>query len=532
MRIIDLFCGGGGTTTGIVNVEGCHVVAAVNHDAKAIETHAANHPETVHLTEDLTKVYVVGKKLKKICPDPDILWGSVECTNFSNAKGGAPRDQDSRTLPEVMIHYTKVLRPRYVIIENVREFLSWGPLRQKVDKHGNPVWRTRNGKKEPALEPESKLNGRDYLRWVYRIQDLGYDYDYRMLDSADYGAHTTRTRYFGVFWLKGEPMAWPEPTHAEFPEKVGGLFGSKLKKWRASAEKLNLEDYGESIFTRKARGKKPLVENTLRRIAYGIEKYCGKPYMMQYYGSNQAQGLDQPCVTITTGDRHQIVQFLSRIMWGMEHQVKGIDKPYRAILTGGDDQKISIDNKVFLIQGYTRDNASSDPNKPLPVIVTDNKHRLVQVEMTPASREDVVQFLSKQWSGDGNVGSVEDPFHTVATADGSSQVTVQFLVKQRGTGRTKDIETPAPASTTSGQHLGLCTISADGTINVITDIFLRFLTVQELKELQGFPKDYKLVGTQRDQKKFIGNSVVPHVAQAIVSAIKDCQGTKERRATA
>jgi DNA (cytosine-5)-methyltransferase 1 len=244
--IVDLFCGAGGTTTGFVQaeLEGngiAQVIACVNHDPKAIKSHWQNHKEVKHFEEDirtldLTELIVLVRYYRIKYPDAYlILWASLECTNFSKAKGGQPRDADSRTLA-------------YVQIENVVEFMSWGPL----DANGKPV---------------SKKNGQDWMRWRKLICSHGYQDEWRELNSANYGAYTSRNRLFGIFARPGLPIAWPEPTHAKKPS-IASMHGD-LKKWKAVKEVLDFSDQGESIFNRKT----PLVDPSLERIYAGLVKY-------------------------------------------------------------------------------------------------------------------------------------------------------------------------------------------------------------------------------------------------------------------
>lgn len=186
---IDLFCGAGGTSTGVENAryadEQCaKVIACVNHDANAIASHAANHPDALHFTEDirtleLSPLVAHVERMKKIYPDALIvLWASLECTNFSKAKGGQPRDADSRTLAEHLFRYIEAIDPDYIQIENVEEFMSWGDM----DENGKPI---------------SKDKGRCYEKWKRNVRKYGYDFDWRILNAADYGAYTTRKRFFG-----------------------------------------------------------------------------------------------------------------------------------------------------------------------------------------------------------------------------------------------------------------------------------------------------------------------------------------------
>ena len=258
---IDLFCGAGGTSTGVENAryagEQCaKVIACVNHDANAIASHAANHPEALHFTEDirtleLSPLIVHIERMKKIYPDAlVVLWASLECTNFSKAKGGQPRDADSRTLAEHLFRYIEAIDPDYIQIENVEEFMSWGDM----DEHGHPI---------------SKDKGRCYEKWKRNVKRYGYDFDWRILNAADYGAYTTRKRFFGIFAKRGLPIVFPEPTHCK--DGKTDMFG-RLEKWKPVKEVLDFSDEGDSIFCRK----KPLAEKTFERIYAGLKPTEGK----------------------------------------------------------------------------------------------------------------------------------------------------------------------------------------------------------------------------------------------------------------
>lgn len=267
---IDLFCGAGGTSTGVntarLRGEQCaEVIACVNHDAKAIASHASNHPNALHLTEDIRTLELSPLVDHLNCcrvKNPEaltVLWASLECTNFSKAKGGQPRDADSRTLAEHLFRYIEALNPDYIQIENVEEFMSWGD----IDENGKPV---------------SKDRGRSYLRWVNNVKKYGYDFEYRILNAADYGAYTSRKRFFGIFAKKSLPIVFPEQSHSKMGEPR--LFGSLLK-WKPVREVLDLEDEGKSIFERK----KPLSEKTLERIYAGLIKFVAggkKSFLVKY----------------------------------------------------------------------------------------------------------------------------------------------------------------------------------------------------------------------------------------------------------
>lgn len=448
---VDLFCGAGGTTTGIESAtfEGykfAKVIACVNHDAMAINSHYENHPDTLHFTEDIRTLDLNAlvdhlEAMKVLYPDAAVyLWASLECTNFSHAKGGLPRDADSRTLAEHLYRYIWALHPDFIYIENVREFMGWGPL----DENGKPV---------------SRYKGCDYEKWVNEIVTIGYAYDYRLLNSADFGAYTSRLRYFGQFAKRemADCISWPEPTHAK-----GGA--NNLKPYKAVKEVLDLSDVGSSIFNRK----KPLVDNTLRRIYAGLEKFVSKdsePFICSYYGGEL-----------------------------------------------GADRSRTLE-------------------EPLPTIVNRNIHSLV----TPA-------FISKYYGNGDNVSSLEEPAGTITTVDRMALVHCHkgFLLNPGWGGNNHSAEKPAPTIIASQHKIPLSVVNcvegefktdsdaSDSEVmgnikafcraNGITDITMRMLKVSELKVIQGFPVDYKLLGSEADKKKFIGNSVCPIVAAALAIA--------------
>ena len=236
---IDLFCGAGGVTTGVSRVPGVQVVACVNHDATAIASHAANHPDALHYTEDIRTLDISPiaarvAMLRLRYPDTKVvLWASCECTNFSRAKGGKTRDPDSRSLAEHLYRYIKALQPDYIQIENVTEFLEWGPMLEKDGK----------------LVPDKARKGESFKLWFFHILDMGYSGDWRIFNAADFGAYTSRKRLFVQFGRYGLPLAWPVPTHSR-------------ENWKPCRDVLDLDDFGQSIFTRK----KPLCDATLRRL--------------------------------------------------------------------------------------------------------------------------------------------------------------------------------------------------------------------------------------------------------------------------
>ena len=457
---VDLFCGAGGTSTGVNTArlggaQCARVIACVNHDAKAIASHAANHPDALHFTEDIRTLELsplVAHVNRSRAEHPEArvaLWASLECTNFSRAKGGQPRDADSRTLAEHLFRYIEALNPDYIQIENVEEFRSWGAL----DANGRPV---------------SKDRGRSYVRWVNKVKSYGYDYDCRIMNAADYGAYTSRKRFFGIFARKGLPIAFPEQTHSRRGD--AGLFGI-LPKWRPVREVLDFDDEGESIFGRK----KPLAENTLKRIYAGLIKFVagGSDAFLVKYNSMSRNGryvppsLDAPCPVVATQSRlaRASVHFLSKQYGG----------------------------------------APADKNIPVDGAVTTNpKHHLVTVRRH--------YLMNPQFASAGS--SVDAPcFTLIARMDKRPP----FLVTTEHGGIAVEIyDTDSPMTVKIKEFMALY---------CIVDIKMRMFKISELKLITGFPEDYILIGTQADQKKFIGNAVEVTIARKWCEAL--CQALSE-----
>ena len=333
---IDLFCGAGGTSPGVntarLEDEQCaEVIACVNHDAKAIASHAANHPNALHFTEDIRTLELspLVQHLQKCrAKNPEalvVLWASLECTNFSKAKGGQPRDADSRTLAEHLFRYIEAIEPDYIQIENVEEFMSWGSL----DENGKPL---------------SKDRGRCYVRWRNQVMRYGYNFDFRILNAADFGAYTSRKRFFGIFAKYGLPIVFPKQTHSKNGERT--LFGS-LEKWKPVRVVLDFDDEGKSIFDRK----KPLAEKTLERIYAGLIKFVagGKDAFMVKYNSMNQRGkyvppsLDEPCPTVATQGRLALASchFIAN-EYSSGGQISSIEKPNPAILTNPKQKLVTV----------------------------------------------------------------------------------------------------------------------------------------------------------------------------------------------
>lgn len=361
--IVDLFCGFGGTSRGFADAEIdgvkiAKVIAAVNHDPNAIKSHWMNHKDVKHFEEDirtlnLKELIALVAKYRKLYPQAKlILWASLECTNFSKAKGGGARDADSRTLAEHLYRYVAALTPDYIQIENVVEFMSWGAL----DQNGKPV---------------SRDKGKSWMRWRKHICKFGYRDEWKQINSADLGAYTSRNRLFGCFAAKGLPIIWPEATHSKKATGKNDMFGSSLQQWKPVKEVLDFNDEGVSIFTRK----KPLSEKTLERVYAGLVKFVAKgdsSFMLKYNSMNQSgvhtpPSIHEPCPTIAAQARLGLVQanFLAAY-YGTGDNVSSVSNPCPVIPTKDRFQLVQPQHFI-LNPSHGGNNTSTD--KPCPVIV-------------------------------------------------------------------------------------------------------------------------------------------------------------------
>lgn len=427
--LIDCFAGGGGASVGIEMALGRPVDIAINHDPQAIRMHKVNHPDTLHLTEDIFKVdlkkYVAGRHVA-------LMWASPDCTSHSKAKGGQPRNKGLRILPWAVYKHAKAILPDVILMENVEEIQQWGPL----NKRGYPIKHKR---------------GKDYRRFIKKMYLAGYEkIQTKELVAADYGAPTTRKRWYAIFRRDGKPITWPEPTHSK-----SGADGRR--KWLECGDYIDWSDLGRSIFDRL----KPLAEATMKRIANGYVKYVvnnPQPYVVH----------NQSAVAF-------MIQYHSETREG--------------------------DSRGQLL------------TEPIKTIDTSNRYGLVTAFVTK---------FYKSGTGQG----CEEPLHTITTSPGHFGLISAFLIKYYGTGCGQEAGKPLGTITTK-DRFGLVNVvtDIDGEEYILKDIFLRMLKPEELKRMQGFPEDYILnrdiegkpypVG---EQVARIGNSVVPIMAQALVSA--------------
>ncbi len=561
--VIDLFCGAGGLSEGVeeARLDGNRcgkVVCCVNHDKNAILSHDANIPDALHFIEDirtleLSPISTIVERIRQLYPDAMImLHASLECTNFSKAKGGQPRDADSRTLAEHLFRYIDVIDPDYIQIENVEEFMSWGDM----DEKGKPI---------------SMDKGRLYQKWVRNVKKYGYNFEHRILNAADFGAYTTRKRFFGIFAKKSLPIVFPEPTHCK-----GGrqdMF-SKLEKWKPVKEVLDFSDEGTTIFR-----EKPLAEKTLERIYAGLIKFVagGKDAFLSRYNTVRPQdtckSVDEPCGVLTTENRFAKVQvsFLSKQFSGHpESKNVSVEEPAGAITCKdhhvfvsayyGNGHNHSVDlpaptvttkDRMALIESrfmcsYNFKDTGKDINQPCPTLLTKDRLSLVS------------PFFMNQYSGGGQVSDINSPCPAVTTTPKQNLVTCQpWIMNTAFSNVGSSIEEPSQTitanrkwhylmnpqfnsaggsvdspcftliarmdkmppylvATESGQvAIEIYDNDSPMTVKIkefmalygIVDIKMRMLRIPELKKIMGFPEDYVLIGTQADQKKFIGNAV-------------------------
>lgn len=555
MLYIDLFCGAGGTSTGVEkarleNEQCAKVIACVNHDANAIASHAANHPDALHFTEDIRKLELSPMvehlaKCKAQYPDAYIvLWASLECTNFSKAKGGQPRDADSRTLAEHLFRYIEAIEPDYIQIENVEEFMSWGDM----DEKGKPI---------------SMDKGRLYQKWVRNVKKYGFDFDYRILNAADYGAYTTRKRFFGIFAKKGLPITFPEPTHCKNGRK--DMFSS-LERWKPVKEVLDFSDEGETIFRAK-----PLAEKTLERIYAGLVKFVagGKDAFLVKYnsmsrtGKYNAPGVDEPCPVVATQNRLGVAQvcFLSKQFSGhpesknvsveepagtitcRDHHAfvsahygngfnRSVNEPSATVTT---KDRLSLVTPRFIANEYSGGGQHTSIDNICPAILTNPKQKLITCKPwimntsfsnIGSSIEEPAQtitanrkwhyLMNPQFNSAGR--SVDNPcFTLIARMD---KMPPYLVVTETGRVAVEIYDTDSPMTRKIKEFMALYGI---------VDIKMRMLRIPELKKIMGFPEDYMLIGTQADQKKFIGNAVEVNMARVLCEALARKIGNKLKR---
>jgi DNA (cytosine-5)-methyltransferase 1 len=523
--VVDLFAGGGGASTGIEQAIGRAVDVAINHDPEAISLHTANHPQTQHFCSDVFEVDPVAATGGR---PVGLLWASPDCKHFSKAKGGKPVSKKIRSLAWVVVKWAKAVRPRMIFLENVEEFQTWGPL--TADNLPCPL-----------------RKGDTFRLWKKSLEKLGYVVEHRELRACDYGTPTIRKRLFLVARRDGQPIVWPEPTHAA-PGSLA-IKAKKLKPWRTAAECIDWSIAAPSIFERK----KPLAEATCRRIAKGIMRYvveADEPFIVSltHQGGERVESLSEPFKTVTGANRGEKALCVPTLIQtgygereGQAPRALDMAKPL-GTLVGTQKHALVI---AFLAKHYTGV-VGSDLADPLGTITCSDHHSLVTANLihyhadkrtadvrasdlrepiktqTTENRHALVTSNLVKLRGD-NVGSATaEPLHTIS-AQGTHHAEVRaFLVAYYGVDQDPAMREPMHTVTTK-DRFGLVTIH--GTEYAIVDIGLRMLTPRELYTAQGFPASYQIDHgadgvplTKTAQVRMCGNSVCPPLSRAITLA--------------
>lgn len=537
-KIVDSFAGGGGASTGIELATGRVVDIAINHDPDAILMHKTNHPHTVHYQAsvwDVDPLEVTGGS------PVGLLWASPDCKHFSKAKGGKPVDKRIRCLAWIVLRWAGTVRPRVIILENVEEFQTWGPVRR-----GRPV--------------KSKT-GQTFRRFIDQLEGLDYAVEWRELVAADYGAPTTRKRFFLIARCDGRPIVWPEPTHApaDSPEVERG---GKLP-WRSAAEIINWRLPYPSIFDTREQvrekyglnAQRPLRPNTMRRVARGVDKFVIKsanPFLVavNHAGEFRGQEIGGPLRTITAKHGYGVVlpAMMAIGQTGGGDRVRKITEPTHTQVSKAEECIVA----PSLIQYHTEQSEhvrGQEITGPIMTIDSANRYGL-----TAAS-------LVKYYGGENQAQSAGAPLHTITTKDREG-VTVAHMAKFYGTEFGEPMSRPLSTVTASGAHHGVVTTyitraepGADlhhwpeirellttycgyslgpedvilfqigGALYFMADIGLRMLTPHELYQANGFPNDYIIdrdyTGKEYGKAKQVarcGNAVPPPFATALVKA--------------
>lgn len=534
--IVDNFAGGGGASTGIELATGYSVDIAINHDPEAIKMHKANHPNTKHYCENVWTVDPV-----KACKGHPVglAWFSPDCKHFSKAKGGKPKDKNIRGLAWVALRWAGLVRPRVIMLENVEEFKTWGPLNR-------------------GHHPIKSKQGKTFERFVQQLTDLGYEVDFRELVAADYGAPTMRKRFFMIARCDGEPIVWPEPTHgpADSEKVEEGL----LKPYVGAYTQLDFSLPCPSIFDTSEeikekygiRAVRPLAQKTMDRIARGIKKFVlenPKPFIIQcnHGGERRPNDIREPMPTITGKHGYGVVEpYLVQCKYNNEAQ--DVRKPIGTLTTVGSHLLVEPKLAPIIDKAYggNYQGAGSKVDEPIDTITTVDHNRLIvptliqyhsettqgevrgQTIKEPVMTIDgsnryglVASFLSKFYkSGTGQ--NLREPLHTITTSPGHFGEVRAFLIKYYGEGTGQNIKEPLD-TITSKDRFGLVTI--EGVDYQIVDIGLRMLEPKELYGCQGFPDDYIIdhdytgkTYPRSEQVRRCGNAVCPPIPAALVRA--------------
>lgn len=516
--IVDSFAGGGGASTGIERALGRSPDIAINHDDTALSLHAANHPTTRHIRHDIWSVDPVA--VTGGAP-VGLMWASPDCKHFSKAKGGVPREKGIRDLAWVVVRWAHEVAPRVIILENVEEFRTWGPLTDA----GHPC---------PARRGET------FARFVAELAALGYRVEHRELRACDYGAPTIRRRLFLIARRDGRPIVWPTPTHGA-PDSDDVRAGRRLP-WRTAADILDWSLPCHSIFLSREEGRavgvnRPLAAATMARIAKGVQRYvidAARPFLvpLTHHGDTAqvapvlsyaqhggaSRRADEPAHTIAASakDQNQLVAVSLSRQFGTATHGADVGTPIGTVMAGGAGGKTAL-VAAFLAQH----NAGPRPGAPGHEIASP----VSTVTVTGAQQAVVAAHLSAYYgAGAGGLdrsASIDEPIRTIVTENRHAIVSA-FLAKYYGTGEGQAAGDPLGTVTTR-DRFGLVTLAGEAW--QIADIGMRMLSPRELFAAQGFPSAYIIdrghdgrAITKTAQVRMCGNSVCPDVTAALVAA--------------
>jgi DNA (cytosine-5)-methyltransferase 1 len=557
---VDGFCGGGGWSTGFELGIRRPVDIGINHDAAAIAMHKKNHPYTRHYQSNIFEVDPV-----EACQGRPVGWAhfSPDCKHFSRAKGAKPVNKQIRSLAWVVIQWAAAVKPRIISMENVPEFLTWGPCIAMRGPHGRVMKRVvvtdekgretvkaveaQKGENVPlqdrALTPDPKRKGKTFAQFIGHFQSLGYAVEWKEMTASDYGAPTSRKRFFLLARRDGRPIVWPKPTHGD--PKSALVQSGQLKPWRTAAEIIDWSLPCPSIFERK----KPLAENTLKRIAKGLQKFVidnPEPFIVQVNHSGdhfRGQGLDEPMPTITS--KHGFSVVTPYIMCNnAENLGRDVQDPVPTITTGNRNFLAAPTLIQYHTEQSEREHRGQHLEIPLQTVDAANRYGLS------------IAFISKFYgNGEQGTGSkMDSPLGTITAVDHNS-VTAATLIQFNNHCDGVDVQKPLPTITAQSNHFAevramiikyygtgigqsvtqpLDTITARDRFGLVTvhgidyqivDIGLRMLTPRELYNAQGFPPDYEIevdcygnAYPKKEQVARCGNAVPPAFATALVRA--------------
>lgn len=552
INTVDLFCGAGGASTGLeLALERLgykHRGIAINHWRVAVDTMKANHPsidtKQMSIEEAVPADLVPGGRV-------DFLWASPSCTHHSRAKGGKPRSNQLRAQPELILTWLDQLFVRRLCVENVPEFVEWGPL-------------TADGR------PIASRKGDCFRAWIAAIEARNYAVEWRVLNCADYGDATTRHRFFLQAVRRGcGKIVWPEPEYAEDPQPT--LFGPPLKRWRGIRECLDLSDTGTSIFNRD----RPLAKNTLRRVFVGLRKFCGLDFQMDFLGADgpdepRLHSTDEPLATQPAGGNRTALVRSYLVRFNRHGDAESIDKPISVITAGAEHHALctpivldhfkngearpasspvgaqTSHDRFSIVQAFAVDmshpgdkadegrvspgakpleTATARNNTAAAFIVTEQAHNAPRSVEKPiraqtAVRKDYIvrPLVLGQQSGAECIPA-DRPGPTIATK-GAVRVVAPIVVDMSrpsgpDSGHINSADEPIRTITTFDNLQGCFLMTEDGRI---IDVRMRMLKPSELAAAHSFPADYRLTGNRTEQVKQIGNSVPVRTAAALCQA--------------